>query len=67
MAKQKEDPQFSLTKVPHTQLYFALNARCSTKASRQVSFLFPLDCSAPASPPANVLELSCMDLCQKHP
>ena len=39
MAKQKEDPQFSLTKVPHTQLYFALNARCSTKASRQVSFL----------------------------
>ena len=38
MAKQKEDPQFSLTKVPHTELYFALNARCSTKASRQVSF-----------------------------
>lgn len=52
MAKQKEDPQFSLTKVPHTQLYFALNARCSTKASRQVGFLFSLKCSAPASPPA---------------
>ena len=37
MAKQKEDPNFSLTTVPHTELYFALNSRCSTKASRQVS------------------------------
>ena len=27
MAKQKEDPQFSLTKVPHTQLY--LCAKCA--------------------------------------
>ena len=36
-AKQKEDPNFSLTTVAHTELYFALNSRCSTKASRQVS------------------------------
>jgi hypothetical protein len=37
MAKQKENPNFSLTTVPHTELYFALNSRCSAKASRQVS------------------------------
>ena len=36
MAKQKEDPNFSLAVVPHAELYVALNARCSTKASRQV-------------------------------
>lgn len=36
MAKQKEDLHFALEAVPHTELYFALNARCSTKASRQV-------------------------------
>lgn len=36
MAKQKEDPNFSLAMVPHAELYVALNARCSTKASRQV-------------------------------
>ena len=36
MAKQKEDPNFSLALVPHAELYVALNARCSTKASRQV-------------------------------
>ena len=36
MAKQKEDPDFSLSTVPHAELYVALNARCSTKASRQV-------------------------------
>ncbi|CAL5220075.1 g2026 [Coccomyxa viridis] len=36
MAKQKEDPNFSLSTVPHAELYVALNARCSTKASRQV-------------------------------
>ena len=54
MAKQKADPQFSLTNVPHTELYFALNARCSTKASRQVSFSSLQNCSAPAYSPAGI-------------
>ena len=42
MAKQKEDSDFSLSMVPHAELYVALNARCSTKASRQVHTLYSL-------------------------
>ncbi len=49
MAKQKEDSDFSLSTVPHTELYVALNARCSMKASRQVHTLIalsPISCTA---------------------
>lgn len=47
MAKQKENPNFSLSTVPHAALYVALNARCSTKASRQVCapvIMLPISC-----------------------
>ena len=56
MAKQKEDPNFSLSTVPHAELYVALNARCSTKASRQV-------CTTVASPLSSWSSRACSPPC----